>query len=157
MLKILIIGAVLLSTIGTKKAQGRILDVLFDTHIVPVKLKVAPFVQITSKNDIILEQKSENNFEGRVNLVVCNNFPMQIMAEIDSVEIKLADVYTCKLKNSSWNQKVSITTGVHLFHQPKNFMLSARLENVNMGKVAYQDDLLDVAQITITIAPANNW
>ena len=79
---------------------------------------------------------------------------MQITAEIKSIDTKIADNYMCKLGNSNWGQSVSVTTTVHLFNNPGRTLLYVRLENVDMRKVLYQDALLDVAQIVITIAPA---
>jgi len=152
MLNTLIIAVTILLTVAGK-TYGQFPEILYDECIVPVKLKIKPFAQIIPNRAIVLEQKSENNFEGQTNLMIYNNFPIRITAEIEGVGTEIADNYLCKLKDSNWGQTTFITTDINLFHQPGNFPLFARLENVNMAKVAYQDSLLDVARITITIAP----
>lgn len=124
---------------------------------IPVKLKVIRFAQIISADEIILGKLDGNNFEGQTILNLCNNCPLRVAARIKSSGVRLADNYYCSLQDSlsggtGWGTKVSIITGIHLFDSPGEILLGVRLENVNMGKVAYQNDLLDVAKVTITLS-----
>ena len=135
--------------VAAEKARGE------EGCIVPVKLKIMQFAQIIPDTDIVLEQKDGDNFEGLTALTVFNNYPIQITAKIESAGTKIADNYMCNLDDTGWSQEVSITTGPHLYKDyPGTIILSIKLENVHMGKVLYQDALLNVAQVVITIAPA---
>lgn len=151
LLMMLLVMMILLVTAGNACGQS-VWDSKWE---IPVQLKIEAFVQIIPTGPIILERADGNNFEGQTILRLRNNFPMRISAEITNVGITIADSYKCKLgDNTAWEQISAITTGIHLFGQPEDLLLRTRLENVNMGKVAYQDDLLDVAQVVITVLPA---
>jgi len=148
----------------TGKTYGQFPEPDYIKVAVPVMLPPIPFARILPKDpedeEIVLEREDNYsyNYGGQIKLVVYNNFHMQITAEIIPVGIKLADTYECKLTSAltptDWGQSVSTLIGVHLFDDPGELTLQTRLTNVNMAKVVYQENLLDVAEIVITICPA---
>ena len=157
MLKMLMAIIILLT--GIEKTYGQFPEPDYIPVTVLVKLEVVPFVRIRPENPIELKREDNNsyNYKGQTKLTVYNNFPMQITAEIERApDIEIADSYMCTLNGIDWGQSVSTTlTNTHLFGNPKELTLQTRLTNVNMAKVEYQgeNNLLDVAQVTITIMP----